>query len=55
MHPKLLGLYDGEALSYSEVCDWSRQFLMGPEHVEDARRTGQPADFGIQLQIQSVV
>jgi hypothetical protein len=39
MHPKLLGLYGGDALSYSEVCYWSRQFLMGREYVEDAGRT----------------
>jgi hypothetical protein len=55
IHFKLLKLYAGNALSYSEVCYWSRQFLMGREYVEDARRTSQPLDLGFRLRIQSAL
>jgi hypothetical protein len=48
---KLLKLYGDDVLSYSKVCHWSRQFLMGREYVEDARRTGRPPDFSVQLRI----
>jgi hypothetical protein len=47
-HVKLLDLYGGDALSYSEACHWSRQFFMSGKPVEDAKRTGRPPDFGIQ-------
>jgi hypothetical protein len=55
IHLKLLKLYGGDGLSYSEVCYWSKQFLMGLEYVEDPRRTGRPVDFGVQLRIQSAL
>jgi hypothetical protein len=55
IHFKLLELYADNALSYSEVCSWSRQFLIDREYVEDARRTDQPPDLGFRLRIQSAL
>jgi hypothetical protein len=40
LHLNLVELYGDDALSYSEVRYWSRQFLIDWEYVEDARRTG---------------
>jgi hypothetical protein len=42
IHVKLLKLYGDDALSYSEVYVVGRQFLMGREYVNDARKTGWP-------------
>jgi hypothetical protein len=39
IHFRLLELHGDDALSYSEVCSWSRQFLFGWENVENARKT----------------
>jgi hypothetical protein len=55
IHFKLLELDGDDALSYSEVCYWNQQFLMGPEYVEDARRTARAPDFSVQLRIQSAL
>jgi hypothetical protein len=55
IHHKLLELYGDDALFYSEMCYWSRQFLMGREYAEDARRTGRSANFGGQLRIQNAI
>jgi hypothetical protein len=49
IHLKLLELYGGDALSYLEVCYWSRQFLLDRDRVEGARRTGRPPDFIVHL------
>jgi hypothetical protein len=51
----MLELYGDDALSYSEVCHGSRQFLMGREYVEDASRTSQPpiSVFGFKLRVHS--
>jgi hypothetical protein len=51
---KLLELYGRDALSDSQESYRSREFLMYRENVENARRTGQPVDFGAQLRVQTV-
>jgi hypothetical protein len=55
IHLKLLELYGDDALSYSEMFCWSGQFLVGREHVGDARRIGRRPEFNIQLRIQSLL
>jgi hypothetical protein len=55
IHVKLFELYGRDALSYSEVCYWNRQFIMGREYVEDARRDVRPPDVGIQLCFQKAL
>jgi hypothetical protein len=55
LHLKLFELCGDDALSYSEVCYWSRQFLMGWKYVEDPRRTLRPPGFSVQLRIQSAL
>jgi hypothetical protein len=55
IHLKLLELDDDDALSYSEVCCWSWQFLMGREYIENKRRTDRPSDFTVQLRIQTAL
>jgi hypothetical protein len=52
IHSKLLLLYGTEGLSYSKVGYWRRQFSMGREYVEDARRTGRPPDFNWHRRIR---
>jgi hypothetical protein len=40
IHLKLLERSGDNALSYLEVCHWSRQFLPDWEYAQDARSTG---------------
>jgi hypothetical protein len=54
LHLKLLELCD-DALSYSALCYWNRQFFMGREYVEDAKMTGRTTDFSVQRRIQSTL
>jgi hypothetical protein len=51
----MLELYGDDVLSYPEVWYWSRQFLRGRGHVEDARRTGPHPDFSVQVRSQSAL
>jgi hypothetical protein len=37
-HPELVEPYGGDALSYSEVCYWRRQFLMGRKCDEERKK-----------------
>jgi hypothetical protein len=53
--PQIARTIPDDTLSCSEVCDWSRQFLMGREYLEGARRNGQSPDFSVQLRIQSAL
>jgi hypothetical protein len=50
---KLPELYGDDALSYSAVCHWSREFLMDRKSVEDARRTGRPPDFMSSFELRA--
>jgi len=52
---KLVQHFGTEALSYSEVCYWMREFARGREQVEDARRSGRPPDFICHSRIQAAL
>jgi hypothetical protein len=51
IHHKPLKLSGGDALSDSEVCYWSRQFLMSREYAKIASMADPPLGFGIELRI----
>jgi hypothetical protein len=55
IHLELLELYGDDAVSYSAVCYWNRQFLIAREYVEDARRVGRQPDFDVQLRIRNAL
>jgi hypothetical protein len=46
--------FSTEALSYSEVCYWMREFAQGREDVEDARRSGRLPDLICHSKMQAV-
>jgi hypothetical protein len=54
-HRKLFEHDGREALSYSSVTFWRREFRAGQQSVEDSPRTGRPPDFGIRLRIESAL
>jgi hypothetical protein len=51
---KLVQHFSTEALNYSEVCYWMREFAPDREQVEDARRSGRTLDFICHSRIQPV-
>jgi transposase len=54
-HQKLVHRYGQNALSYSTVTYWRREFRSGRTDVEDGPRSGRPPDFGSHVRIENVL